>query len=299
MGVEMAKNADLSLVLAGGGCRAFWTLGMLDILLPELGPLREISAVSASSAMVLCNLSGTAEEVVSRFELLTAANQKNVYLGNLFTRDPVFPHEHMYRSVLLSVWDASALERLRCAAPVRILQAFVEPGRRVWPTIFGAIAAYVSAKRGAEIQRSDTPPRGIGWTVTVAQDVIRDVGSADALADEVLMSSASPPVTQVWRRDGRTYVDGGAVDNVPLRALTPEAQAGRVLTFLTRFDPGLAGRPLHASADRLLLGPSRPSPAGKFDYANPELIRETFELGREDARRWRDQVLEFASAVPA
>jgi predicted acylesterase/phospholipase RssA len=290
-------NTELSMVLAGGGCRAFWTLGMLDVLLPELGPVREFSAVSASSAMVLCNLSGTAEEVITRFERLTAENRKNVYPEHLFTREPLFPHERMYRSAIVGVWDEAAMARIRDASPVRILQAFVEPGRPVWPTIFGAVRAYSRAKNkknGGGLQRSDTPPKGIGWTVTVAQDIVREIGTPDALADEVLMSSASPPITQVWRRDGRTYVDGGAVDNVPLRALTSEAQAGRVLTLLTRFNERGAERPLVDTPDRLIIGPSRPTPVDKFDYTQPELIRETFELGREDARRCGERIVTFA-----
>jgi predicted patatin/cPLA2 family phospholipase len=41
----------------------------------------------------------------------------------------------------------------------------------------------------------------------------------EQLLDWTLASSTIPPFTRIQREAGRTYLDGGLVDNAPIRAL--------------------------------------------------------------------------------
>lgn len=284
----MSLQSPLSIVLAGGGCRAFWALGVVERLRGELPPVFEWAGVSAGAAMALLTLAGSAGDEVAHFERLTAANPRNVYPRRLLVGQPPFPHEAMYRAALHHTLRDGAFARLGKAPPLRILHAFIEAGQPRYGTAARALFEYVRHRRRGDLHGGEEPPRGMGWSVFTAQQA----RSPDELVDAILTSSASPPVTRAVERDGRLFLDGGLVDNAPLRALSPAAQAGRVIVLLTR-DQHAHGAPVLKTADRLYLGPSTPTPVAKFDYTRPHRIRATFELGLADGERWRETVRKF------
>jgi predicted acylesterase/phospholipase RssA len=280
---------EMSLVFAGGGCRTFWALGAYTAL-ADLATLRELAGVSAGSAMALAVATGLERPLVDVFCARTAANRRNVYPERLFLGRPVFPQEAMYRGTMLELLDAASLERLARAPRVRILQAYVEPGRPVLPTVASAWWAYASRRRRGVLHGPDHPHPGILAEVDTAQDA-RDV---DDLATKVLRSSASPPVTPIQRVSGRIYFDGSLVDAVPVRALSPAARAGAVLVLLNRpcSPPALADNVQY-------LAPSREVPIHKWDYTSPDRVRQAFDLGRRDGEAARPTVERFLARQPA
>ena len=279
-------NASLSVVFAGGGCRAFWSLGVWSALQQEIPNVREWAGVSAGSAMAIASATGTAEPVVDGFVRRTGENKRNLYFGRLFGSGRAFPHEEIYRATIREFLTDDVLTTLQAASPVRILHAYVEPGRSVTRTVFGALMAYRNRRKLHGVHGPDTPPPGIGEEVVTAQDA-RD---AQQIVDHVMSSSASPPVTATPKRDGRVYFDGSLVDNVPVRALSEAARSGPTLVLLTR-PTEIAHRP--NSDTRLYLAPESPVPVHKWDYTSPDLIAKTFELGAEDGRRHLDEVRRF------
>ena len=114
------------------------------------------------------------------------------------------------------------------------------------------------------------------------------------LADYVLKSSTSPPVTSIPREDGKMYLDGSLVDAVPLRALTPEAQAGRVLILLTRCYPE---DKLPKKDNHLYVMPSVPPPIHKWDYTRPEAIQKALDAGERDATQQMARIEAFLSGL--
>jgi len=284
----MNLTSPLSIVLAGGGCRAFWTLGVVEQLRGDLPPVFEWAGVSAGAAMALLHLAGNARDEVVHFERLTAANPRNVYPGRLLAGRTPFPHEAMYRAALHHALQGDAFQRLSGTPPLRILHAFIEAGHPRYSTAARALWEYWQHRRRGDLHGGEHPPRGLGWSVFTAQQA----RSADELVDAILTSSASPPVTPSVERDGRLFLDGGLVDNAPLRALSPAARAGRVIVLLTREQHANVATVLK-TASRLYLGPSTPTPVAKFDYTSPHRVRATFELGLRDGERWRKVVREF------
>ena len=102
-----------------------------------------------------------------------------------------------------------------------------------------------------------------------------------AVAALVLASSCTPPVTPFLRWAGRPVLDGGLVDNVPSFAVLPECE--RALVLMTRRYP--AGK-LRREPRRRFVQPSRPIPVSKWDYTRPDLLQETYDLGRRDGERF-------------
>lgn len=274
---------SLAVVLAGGGCRTAWSVGVLDVLRDELPEPSEWAGVSAGACMAVGLAARCTDAMMERFVALAAANRRNVYPERL-GRGPVFPHEAIYRATVGAALAAGGFARLPAAGPVRILVASVAPGARFAPCLWRALRDYRARKRAGVLHGPDEVPPGFRLDVVAAQEL----ASPGEVEDAVLASSATPLVTRLPRRDGRIYVDGGFVENVPVRALSPAAQAGKVLVLLTR---AAAERSLPSSATRLYLAPATDVPIAKWDYTSPARLEATYEMGRRDGRRLRDRVL--------
>jgi len=280
---------SLSIVLAGGGCRTAWGVGVLEELRGELPAPREWAGVSAGACMAVALAARATEPMMARFLALAAANRRNVYPERI-GRGGVFPHEPIYRATVACGLDDAGMTRLRAAGPVRILLAATVPGARLVPSFLGALRDYRSRTRAGSPHRPDQCPPGFSLEVVTAQEL----GSREAIVDAVLASSATPLVTGLPRSGGRTYVDGGFIENVPVRALSEEARLGRVLVLLTR-----PVRPdtLPSSPDRLYLAPETDVPVAKWDYTSPDRIASTFATGRSFGRRVRERVLRWADGA--
>lgn len=280
---------SISVVLAGGGCRTAWGVGVLEELRGELPEPREWAGVSAGSCMAVALAARATEPMMARFLALAAANRRNVYPERI-GRGGVFPHEPIYRATVACGLDDDGMARLGAAGPVRILLAATIPGTRLVPSLWGALREYQARKRAGVVHGPDECPPGFALEVATAQEL----GTREAIVDAVLASSATPLVTRLPRSGGRTYVDGGFIENVPVRALSEDAQRGRVLVLLTR--PARA-ETLPSSADRLYLAPDEDVPVAKWDYTSPAKIEATFETGRVAGRRMRERVLRWAAGA--
>jgi predicted acylesterase/phospholipase RssA len=275
--------SEISVVFAGGGCRTFWALGAYTAL-AGLATTVEVAGVSAGAAMALAVALGQEEALVAAFCARTAVNRRNVYPERLFVGGPAFPQEAMYRATLLELLGDASLQRLAAGPRVRILQACVEPGWRVVPTVASAWWAYAARRRRGLLHGPDVPHRGLAAEVDTAQEA----ASVEDLAERVLRSSASPPVTPILRASGRIYFDGCLVDAVPVRALGESARAGAVLVLLNR--PHAA----EAVADNVrYLAPSGPVPIHKWDYTSPARVRRAFDMGRRDGEAARGTIERF------
>ena len=75
-------------------------------------------------------------------------------------------------------------------------------------------------------------------------------------------------------------LDGGLIENIPVRLAAD--QPGQTLVLASRrYEHELP------STDRVTwVQPSEPIKIDKFDYANPEGLQETFELGLRDGRKF-------------
>jgi predicted acylesterase/phospholipase RssA len=277
-----------ALVFAGGGCRCFWQVGFLETAgeRAAIAP-RHVAAVSAGAAMATMIFAGRVARGRARFATLTAATSRNIRLRNLLGPDPVFPHLGMYRDVLLDALDAAALETLAAGPPIDVLLA--HPPRRLPPAgaLLAGFGAYLLERRLRD-RVHPTWPRALGYEPELVrlQDVLGahagdSRGAAEAAASLVLASSCTPPVTPFLRYAGRSVFDGGLVDNVPTFAVPADCE--RALVLLTRRYPA---EKLERHPRLRFVQPSRPIPVAKWDYTRPDLLQETYDLGRRDGERF-------------
>ncbi|WP_250656969.1 patatin-like phospholipase family protein [Alkalimarinus coralli] len=270
------KN-DLShienVVFAGGGNRCFWQAGLWDVIAEPLNlkPKRVVS-VSAGSAMSCGILAGQSHECLRVVKATTASNAKNRYLGNLFKAAPVFPHERLYREMVLEIMQGDAFARLK-SGPTNAIQVARIP-RWLGPKSAVAIGlmAYQLEKKIKEPVHP-TYGRKLGFKSEFIN--ASDCNTPEELTDLILSSSCTPPMTPIMYLDNKPALDGGLFDNAPVHGV-PE-NSGETLILLTRpyrYIPPVTGR--------IYLSPSEKPPVDSWDYTNPSGIQRTFDLGRRD-----------------
>src|SRR5690242_11680730 len=189
------------LAMQGGGCRCFFQLGLLETGGAALGPLDELSAVSAATGMAVAHLLGLHREAFDRFARRVRGNPANFYPGRLLRGRRPTPHLAIYRETVLECVGAERLAALR-RHPTRLrLLVGLAPSRS--PAVAVALAA------AAAIARRPNPlfrPHALE---------ARALATPEELADAILVSSAFPPFTPLGRIAGRVAVDGGVVEAVP------------------------------------------------------------------------------------
>src|SRR5690554_1340100 len=209
-----------SVVLSGGGCKTFWSVGALDVLEHELPRVDHWAGVSAGAAMALGRVAGRFEHSFARFLESVAANPRNFYPGRALRRQRAFPHDLIYRNAVGDLLRDEGFAKVRAGAPVHILLSYVHAGRPFVPTTWPAVQAFAERRLRGVLHGPSELPAGIGVEVVCSREAM-DVAQ---LVDWTLMSSTIPPITPIHRKAGRRYLDGGLIDNLPIRALPAEAR---------------------------------------------------------------------------
>ena len=262
-----------AVIFAGGGCRCFWQAGFWQEAAPALGLApRVVAAVSAGAAFACAALADRTDRVLAGFKARVAANERNFYPANLLRGDRVFPHEAIYRGTIAEVLDTETLARLHRGPDLRVL--LTRPPAWLGPrtSVAAGMAAYALDRR--ELLIHARWGRRFGFRPEVVS--VRSCREPAELSDLILHSSCMPPLVPLYRRGERLVFDGGLIDNAPADFVGP---ARSLLVLLTR-DYGDAKRP--RVPGRTYVEPSRPIPIQKWDYTNPALVQQTFDLGRRD-----------------
>jgi predicted acylesterase/phospholipase RssA len=267
-------------VFAGGGCRCFWQLGFWSTAASRLGLAPErVGAVSAGAAMACAALTGVFEDLVEDFAARAAANQGNFLPRNWLRGESAFPHERMYRATILTMTSPSRLDRLRRGPDLRVLIGRPPWGAgRAGTLLLGLLGSRLEILLGGGVHA--VWGKRCGFRPELVS--VRDCKSAEDLAALLLHSACTPPTLPLYLRNGRPVLDGGIVDGVPVEAVEP---ARSTLVLLTRRFPVAS---LPRVPGRTYVQPSAPIPIETWDYASPQRVRETFELGARDGRAFAE-----------
>ncbi len=303
---RLLRRPRLSLALAGGGCKAFFALGVGHVLLRAGLPLRRIAGASAGSAMAMCLLSDSARESVRYFCAISRRNPANFHWDRLLRGRRPWPHERMYRSTILSYTDLARVQASPIELAVNALRvppqhrglASTKTGDRGrspgnnWPRyqlMRRIITAYRREIRYAAQGVYRPVMRGVAAELGLEERVYTkaDLNSMQAVADIVLASSSIWPLLdfQQWS-DGELYLDGGITNNLAVHLLPREDLAVAVHyddRRMTRYFYEQTGDDVGRSL--YYISPDEPLPIAALAYANADGELETFELGLKSGER--------------
>ena len=264
-----------AVVFSGGGARCFWQAGFWQVVQNALPRPAVVAAVSGGAALAAVLFAGGWSRFFPKFLELAASSKGNVQLGNLLRRLPVFPHPRISRDSFLHSVSLHGLRRLYAGPDLRIV---ISHPPRLLGAGFGSLAAAAVHELEKRVTNRLCPhwARFLGFSTSTVR--ARDCSTPEELVHAIFQSSAAPPVFPVTLRNGRPALDGGLVENVPLSAV---AECRRPLVLLSRHHRRLprSGREVYAC-------PSRPVPVSPWDFASPDKVVETYDLGRSDGARF-------------
>ncbi len=268
-----------NVVFAGGGNRCFWQAGFWQTIAPSLSaPPKHIASVSAGAAISCALFSGCFDAVLENTLDVMKTNKKNRYWRNIFSSEPVHPHNMLYRQIISRSISKEGLETLHNGPLNHILVAHIP----VWTGPFSAtwlgIAAYQLEKKLFQ----PVHPR-FGRKLGFVSEFIKvqDCRTVENLTDLILSSSCTPPFTPLMYQSGKPVLDGGMIDNVPIHGVSH--YKGQTLILCSR-----PYKQLPQITGRTYVAPSRPVAIKSWDYTNPQGVLDCFEQGKEDAQRFLD-----------
>ena len=271
-----------NVVFAGGGSRCFWQIGFWDgANRSGLGLNRTIdyaASTSAGCAFATVALLDRGPQALSLFKEMTARNARNIYWRHLKpgVEEPVLPHFRMYRGAL----EAMLSHQDRCQLGDKRREFLMAKCPRYLLGGLGTAAAF--AVYGLE--KRLVAPVHLSWARKMGfKPVVGGNQDAEDLPDfinMILAASTVPPVLPRVDHRGESVLDGGFIDNAP--AFLTDGRSGRTLVLLSKH----FRKPLPAVANRVYVQPSEPIKIDKFDYANPEVLQQSYDLGFEDGCRF-------------
>lgn len=274
-----------NVIFAGGGSRCLWQVGFWDGAnaagLELQDSVNYAASTSAGCAMATACMLGRGREALDMFKELTADNPANIHWHNLKPGSgaPLLPHMNMYRHALetfLKDEDLSALADKKLEFLMARFPAWL-------PNFMGTPLAFVIYS----LEKCLTGALHPRWTRKLGFEPLR-FGNQEAehvgeLIDTILASSCVPPVLPFGRYRGMRVLDGGIIDNVP--AFLTDQREGTTLILLSK----RYRQALPAPGERIYAQPSQPILLDKFDYANPQGLQDTYDLGLADGAAFAAQ----------
>lgn len=295
--IGLFQPLEACLGIAGGGCKAFYALGVSHQLVRWGVKIPELSGVSAGSAMIFCLLSETEESTVEYFEEITRRNDSNFKISNLFFGEKVFPHESMYRR---TVRFAMNWEKIK-ASKSKIYIHSVKATPQVDENIKGKFVLAKLIAETAQAFTKDEKDRAAGipcnrvqeilkkWNMTEILYTEKDLVSPAFLEQIIMNSSCIPPVVSIQNVDNEYYLDGGLTNNLLLELFPKKLPKIGIYYEGTT----LVGKSPAVLNDCFLIKPSEPLSITSFDYTNPAGVRAAYELGKKDANHLKEDIISY------
>ena len=270
-------------IFAGGGSRCFWQLGFWegakDAGLDLQQSVKFAGSTSAGCAMASAAMLDRSQDALSLFKGFTAKNPKNIHWKNVnpFRRGALLPHGRMYRDAMNEFIGPDDLANLKRSSVHFLMSAY--------PTwldgTIGTAAALCLYGLEKRLRKDPIHPKcavRAGFRPLVGRAA--DCRTPKDYIDMVLAASCIPPVLPEGRFGDRNVLDGGLIENIPVRLADDEP--GETLVLLSR----KYERELPTTPGVTWVQPSEPIKIDKFDYANPDGLQETFELGLDDGHKF-------------
>lgn len=264
----------------GGGNRCYWQGGFWEIIAPALSLRPErVVGVSGGAFAASYALLGIGDEVRAKVVEGCRLGLPDFDRAALKRREHPFPVARLYRQLIDETLTPENFERIRAITDLRVMVAYPPSWLPAAVAAGVGLAGYQLEKK---LFRPVHPRFGRAAGFHAAYLAVRDMADAHEWADAVYASASVPPIMPITVVNGRTAIDGGMVDNVPVEPLLEiEARGGKTLVLLTR---------RYASVpqveNRTYVQPSRPIPVGQFTITDPDAILAAHALGRQDGEQF-------------
>jgi predicted patatin/cPLA2 family phospholipase len=293
---------EISLAIAGGGCKAFYALGIGYKMRTWGIKFKAMSGVSAGAAMILGILSETEEASFEYIESLVRRNESNFEFTRLLKGERPFPHENIYRRTIRYGLDMEKIRRSGVKIFIQAVAAFpkqrdrfgdiVNKAKIISQTAQAFLLDESDKQKGKECNRVQKIIEK--WNLKEFVFTNKDLQDESVMEQIILNSSSIPPVVSFQNKDDMYFLDGGLINNLLLEVFPLKDKKIGIYYDAT----SIMGKNPIVLQNTLLLKPSRELNITTFDYTNPEGLKDTYELGKKDAKDAKTQILEFCQKSP-
>lgn len=282
----------VGVAIAGGGCKAFYGLGLFSRL-QEFGlKVDAWAGTSAGASMALTLALRRVDEVMTIFTALTEINEKNLYITKLISGKTPFPHENMYRTTVRKAidWEQFQKNVKDFAIPVakvpdEAFQKFPESVKAFYELTKAYRDDNERKLKGLKEKHLIRQAKKYGITEKVFFK--EDIENIKHLEDIILASSSVPPLVKFQKIKNERYLDGGIFSNLPMNHLrNVDYRLGVVYdkVDLINYDDFLGKK------DMYVFYPGEAIKVKIWEYSRPDLIEETFQNGRKDAEKTAEYI---------
>ena len=294
--IQFPGGYEVSLAIAGGGCKAFYGLGFGYEVRKWGVQFKNLSGVSAGAAMILGLVSESEEKGLDYISSLMQRNSSNFQLSRMFKGQSPFPHENMYRRSIRYSIDMEKIRNtpiniyIQAIAAIPKLDKFkdmINKTKIIPQTASAFIMDEVDKLKGIPCERVEKIKDK--WNFREIIYTNHDLKNSQVVEQIILNSSSIPPVISLQNEGNTYFFDGGLVNNLPLE-LFPRKEKKIGIYYE---DSTIFGKDPEVLKNSLLFKPSRELKVTSFDYTNPSGIIDAFELGKADAIHQKETILEF------
>jgi predicted acylesterase/phospholipase RssA len=290
------NKKEIALAIAGGGCKALYGLGVGYKLRKWGLKIKEISGVSAGSAIGLMILSGREEEGIEYFEQLLKRNKSNFRPHHLLMGKRPFPHENMYRRTLRYAIDFEKIGKSRVKIFILAVKAFPRKGKlhNYWKKLLLIPKTMRAVLLDDKDKEKGLPAHRVNqivndWNLKEVIFTNKDF-QYPAITEQIIMNSSSiPPVLSFQRINEEYYLDGGLTNNL---LLEPFSNTLKKIGIYYE-DTTLYGKSQETLKNTYFIKPEGKLPIHTFDYTNAIGAREAYELGKKDAEEQKEKIFSF------
>ncbi len=289
---RFSPRPRVGVAIAGGGCKAFYGLGLFSRF-QEFGLAVDAWAgTSAGASMALTLALRKVDEVMTVFTALTEINEKNLYISRLIQGKTPFPHERMYRTTVRKTidWEQFQIQVKDIAIPVAKVppDAFLSFPEGV-KGFYELTKAYLGdGERIANgLKEKHLLKAAAKYGLTEKVFFKEDIENVKHLEDIILASSSIPPLMKFQKIGRERYLDGGIFANLPLQHLRKvDYRLGVV------YDPAdlINYEQYLDREDVFIFYPGKKVTVKVWEYSRPDLVEETFEMGRRDAEKTAETI---------
>ncbi|HNH08733.1 MAG TPA: patatin-like phospholipase family protein, partial [Leptospiraceae bacterium] len=293
---EKKPEYKVCFAAAGGGCRAFYAMGFGYALRTFGVRFEGMSGVSAGSAMILGILSETEEKSVEYIASLTKRNEKNFSLRRLLKGDRPFPHENIYRRTIRYGMDFNKITGSNVKVYIQAVLALlkqegitdlINKAKIIAKTGQAYLLDEADRMKGLPGNRVEKLAKE--WNFREVIYTNEHLKDPEIMEQIILNSSSIPPIVTFQNVENEYYFDGGLFNNLLLEVFPLESR--KIGIYYD--DTSVFGKSEEVLKNTLLFKPSRPLRITSFDYTNPEGLIDTYELGKYDAMKNKEKVMEF------
>ncbi|MCB1180302.1 MAG: patatin-like phospholipase family protein [Leptospiraceae bacterium] len=289
---------EISLAVAGGGCKAFYALGVGYKMRSWGIKFKAMSGVSAGAAMILGILSENEESSFEYLESLVRRNESNFEITRLLKGERPFPHENMYRRTIRYSLEVDKVQKSGVKIFIQAVAAFpkqqkdklgdlVNKAKIISQTAQAYLLDEADKIKGKECDRVKKIIEK--WNLKEFVYTEKDLKDESIVEQIILNSSSIPPVVAFQNKDDLYFMDGGLINNLLLEVFPLRHKKIGIYYDGT----SVIGKNKKVLENTLLIKPSRNLSITTFDYTNPEGLKDTYELGKNDAENLKSKILEF------